>query len=202
MDQYDKYVDRALSDLMLMDLYLKKVACKNIMSILESTSEELEITDERKKRTFMKRMIPLVIPPGVKASVRGAALNTYIKNLLTRETKGLGWELAFEARNCKQHVTEIPDWTLKIGDKLIIGFNQLDLWKGGAQINRAAKYILDDDIHERLHAKGIVLVCVVARKPPACRDTKCKLYNILEKGIATQRLLWPRGLKKYLKQYS
>lgn len=197
--QHDRYVERSLSDLMLMGKYLRTTACKSALKVLEDTSTYL-VLDERQKREFMKRIVPMIIPAGVKAVVRGAALNDYIRNMMIRYCKDKkDWKVAFEVKACP-HVTEIPDWTLQVGKTgpLIIGFNQLDLWKGGAQINRGAKYILDDGLHERLRAKGVHLVCIVARRIDVVGKKASKLQRILEKGIATKRLMWPRGLKAYL----
>ena len=46
----------------------------------------------------------------------------------------------------KQHpsfkMQEIPDFYIETANRIIIGFNQIDLWNGGAQLNRASKYIL------------------------------------------------------------
>lgn len=201
-EQYDRYVERSISDLMLMDKYMQTSACKNAVKVLEDTSKDLFL-DERQKRVFMRRILPMVIPAGVKAVVRGAALNNYVKNMMMRLCKGKqGWKVDFEVRNCG-HVTEIPDWTLKVAKKgpLIIGFNQLDLWKGGAQINRAAKYILDDTLHARLNANNVYLVCVVARHIDVTKQqnvSSSKLHKILRKGVETGRLMWPKGLKAYL----
>ena len=87
---------------------------------------------------------------------------------------------------------------IKTNKKTIVGYNQLDMWKGGAQINRAAKYILDEALHQRLNKKNIYVVCVVSRKLEL-KSTNSKIMNIVTVGLKKDRLMWPHGLRAYLK---
>ena len=196
---YDKHIDRQLSDLMLMDQFLNSSSCKNAIQILEETAKDTGIDkDPRIMRKFMKKLLPLVIPPGVKGCIRGYAFNQIIKKKLLKADLPNG-ELSFEPKDCCNLVHEIPDWCFRIGGKTIIGYNQLDIWKGGAQINRASKYIMDDALHRRLNKQGVWIVCVIARKISLVGE-KNKVFKILQKGIATHRLLWPNAIINYLKK--
>jgi hypothetical protein len=196
---YNKNVNRQLSDLMLMDQFMNSESCKDILAVLHKTAEDTGIMqNERHMRIFMRQILPLVIPPGVKGCIRGGVFNSLIKKRLLKssECKGV---FSFEPRDCCHLVPEIPDWCYRKDDKTIIGYNQLDMWNGGAQINRASKYIMDENLHTRLRSKKVWIVCVVARKI-SLSNSKSKVFRILHRGIMKKRLLWPNDLIKYLKE--
>jgi hypothetical protein len=201
MQQYDRHTEDKFTDLQLMPSYMSSASMKNgVLKKLEEVKEELEL-DSRQERMFMKKMLPIVIPPGVKANIRGQVFNKYIKNILcslVREVKGRGVKLEFEKK--VGEMSEIADWVMTVdGGARIIGYNQLDIWKGGAQINRAAKYILDEGLHRRLQKKNVYIVCVVARKL-VLKGGDSKLARIIDVGLRRNILMWPRGLKRYLSQ--
>jgi hypothetical protein len=62
------------------------------------------------------------------------------------------FEICFEKQCVLSITTEIPDWYIleKSTGKVIIGMNQLDLWSGGHQINRGAKYLIDNNVNLNL----------------------------------------------------
>lgn len=198
-ESYDKHIDRQLSDLMLMDHFLKSPACKEAVNTLQETAAETGIDkDSRVLRKFMRRLLPLVIPPGVKGSIRGITFNKLIKAKLLKAESSLQGTFVFEPKDYCHLVSEVPDWCFCKGDKTIIGYNQLDMWHGGAQINRAAKYILDHNLHRRLNKRNVWIVCVVARKL-SIKDAKNKVATIVKEGIKRERLFWPNAIVNYLK---
>lgn len=199
MQQYDRHTEDKFTDLQLMSSYMTSPSMKNgALKKLEEVKEELEL-DDRQKRMFMKKMLPIVIPPGVKANIRGQVFNKYIKNILCSFARGKrSVKVEFEKKVAE--MSEIADWVMTIegSGTRIIGYNQLDIWNGGAQINRGAKYILDEGLHRRLQKKNVYIVCIVARKL-VLKGGDSKLAHIIDVGIRRNILMWPRGLKKYVK---
>lgn len=202
--QYDKYITQRVSDTMLMSKYHACPSCKKVMNIFEETARDIGVSG-RQKRLMEKRLLPLLIPLGVKASVRGAVLNKYIQSKISNIQKATTFikSAIFEPRNVAYpHISEIPDWVVETTTgKLVIGFNQLDLWNGGAQINRGSKYIMDETLHRRLGKHGMFIVCVVARRYVFSKQEKrTKADNIVFTGSLKNRLVWPKGLKAVLEK--
>lgn len=197
--QYDHHTEAKLKDIFLNNRYANMPATKAIRVKVDDLVKKLEI-DKRGERLMLKTLMPLLTPPSVKASVRGLAFNEYINGVITRfmNTRGskMGYRASFEETHCDVH--EKPDWILRTPcGKTIIGYNQLDLWNGGAQLNRASKYIMDEGLHARLRKKSIFILCVVARKL-VLTSRKNKVNTMICKGLRTQRLMWPKGLRTYL----
>lgn len=194
--QYDPYIVRQLSDLMLMPRYMNCNSCKKVVDYLEKTADKLELV-ERKRRIYMNKMLPMIISPGVKASIRGVAFNEYIKRKLLKFSSNKILSIQFEPKGVAW-VSEIPDWIIEFkGGKTVIGYNQLDLWMGGAQVNRASKYIMDEALHKRLNKKNIYIVCVVARRYKV-GYMQSKVADIIITGVKKKRIVWPKGLNNYL----
>jgi hypothetical protein len=102
---------------------------------------------------FMDAYTQQLIPPGLKAHVAGESFNQQVKTVLEDE---LGdddeYQLCFEAcpypKVLAMYGLERPDWCLTWKNHCVVGYNQIDIWSGGAQTNRGAKYILNDSLHE------------------------------------------------------
>jgi hypothetical protein len=107
---------------------------------------------------------------------------------------------------------EIPDWYIHDTEtqKLLIGMNQLDLWKGGQQTNRGFNYI--NHPINRQHVKSgkntnnvenvnpVKLVCVV------CNDvtiTTCdtKVYEIFTQGFKHNTLCYLKNLGNIIREF-
>lgn len=62
--------------------------------------------------------------------------------------------------------------------------NQLDLWRGGAQINRGYKYI----VNNKYNSRDIKMICVI------CNDvdikSKNKIYEIFNIGFRDKTLTY------------
>jgi hypothetical protein len=137
-------IDR-LEDYNLMNVYSQQNSVKKNIETLKT------ILDKYVPQTISSKIIkeytPNLIPAGTKGVIRGNYFNKYIKEQL-EEIQGIKHlELKFEKKHEKFYTDEIPDWYLfdEKENKIIIGFNQLDLWNGGQQINRGSKYILDEN---------------------------------------------------------
>lgn len=194
MQQYDRGVEARLEDLHMGPEYMKAPSCIGVVERIRGLAGRLGVKEgSREHRDLMKTVLGMAVPPGTKAAVRGNAFNKYVKGVLERALVGKeGWSVAFEEKH--PEFSEIADWVVRgKGGRVIVGFNQLDVWGGGAQLNRAAKYIMDEALHRRLRKKGITVVCVVARRFVV--RGRGKASAIVSHGVRTGRLLWSRGLK-------
>jgi hypothetical protein len=195
--QYSKYAEDIIRN-MKFDNSPKVQKIKEKIRLL---AEKLELTDKG-IRALNNTLLPMLIPAGVKASSRGVRFNSYINMLLTKEiSKRWSNKVSITFETPYHGVNEIPDWTITFKDsnKRIIGYNQLDLWNGGAQINRGAKYILDDHFHKRLCSQNTYLICIVLRKYKAKKENKTT--QIIRKGLQEKRLFWPKGFVNYLQKF-
>ena len=117
------------------------------------------------------------IPAGVKASIRGYRFNeivySYLSNIISVKKKPeilLTKESFPDCINVHTHLNEIPDWCVinKKTKRVMIGYNQIDLWTGGAQCNRADKYLQNHALFKILERKyKCTLVCVIAAPLPS-----------------------------------
>jgi hypothetical protein len=197
-EQYDKYFASILKDIHLDERFKNAKSTQANTKFIGGICEDLKL-DQRQSRYLHRVLERRLLSSGMKASVRGNKMNEYVKKVLMKLVAVAGkGRLYFERKHpLVPEIHEIPDWTLEVDGHIYIGFNQLDLWNGGAQVNRASKYIMDDDLHRRLNKRNVYIICLVARK------IQFKAYNkvakIIEHGIKRQRLFWLKGLKEYLK---
>jgi hypothetical protein len=74
--------------------------------------------------------------------------------------------------------------------------NQLDLWTGGQQSNRGAKYLLDNPMNTE-KSKLLSVVC----KKIILKNEKAKAFKFFESGFSKDILCYPKGLPKIIKSY-
>jgi hypothetical protein len=158
-----------LTDTNLLEEYKECISVKNEIKKLGNILDKY-ISDETKQKIIQEYLINL-IPAGTKGVIRGNKFNNIVKRFITNlNLDKERFEICFE-KKCKFHLTsEIPDWYIleKSTNKIIIGMNQLDLWSGGHQINRASKYIENNK-----HSK---LLCVVCNEIQF-KNNKNKVFN-------------------------
>jgi len=155
---------------------------------------------------LLTKLLPLLISPAVKSKVKGDVFNAVIMKELSKYMRMLKmsrtrYNLLFES--VLQYVPEKPDWYIhdKLKNSYLIGFNQIDLWSGGHQLNRGSKYILDECLHRRLLRKRIKLVCVVEGPFPCNMTKSSKRYKIITTGINKARLCHSSGLRDVLADF-
>ena len=168
-----------LKDTNLIEEYKECISVKNEIKKLDEILKKY-IDDETKQKIIQEYLINL-IPSGTKGVIRGNKFNNIVKR----------FEICFE-KKCKYHLTsEILDWYIleKSTNKIIIGMNQLDLWSGGHQINRASKYI-ENNIHNNQNSK---LLCVV------CNDIQFK--NNKNKVFKNNTLCYLNNLENIINNY-
>jgi hypothetical protein len=144
-------------------------------------------------KQFMEAYTQQLIPPGLKGHVTGDLFNQRVKVVLEDAFDNDDeYELFFESSPnpavLVMYGLERPDWCLAWKNRCVIGYNQIDIWSGGLQTNRGAKYILNDSLHDGLAEHGLSLVCVVSNWPKV--TTKMNLskssrmyHNGRDKGL-------------------
>ena len=186
-----------LTDAKLMCEYEKcgsvKKQIKELSVILEEHMEK-----ETKDKIIQKYLLKL-IPPGTKGVIRGNKFNNIVKQFITKlELDADRFEICFE-KKCEHHLTsEIPDWYIleKSTKKIIIGMNQLDLWRGGQQLNRGSKYLIDNN-HNNENSK---LLCVVCNEKQFKTKTN-KAYKLFQIGFENNTLCYLNNLQNIITSY-
>lgn len=196
---YDANVFKKISGSHLHSSYIKSPSVIRRVQKLKNILKQHNISN-MKSQKIVEEMVYDIIPAGVKASVRGSALNAIVNNKLKRlPKKRYSVTTEHTPAHLKPLLHERPDWVVKDlkTQHTIIGYTQVSLFGGGQQINRASKYILNEDIHMKLRKNNASMVCLVAEKPTILKKgTKC--YNILTTGIKKKRLLLLRGLVSHI----
>lgn len=197
IDEFKKKQHRELHELdddVLFSRYCDAPSVKNRVKEIKTLLREYGLTHTQ-CAALAKKL--LVIPPGTKSHIRGCMFNDIVKREIR---KVLGTASDVTADFEKQHgcFSEIPDWILCKGNKILVGFNQISLFGGGHQLNRASKYIMDEAIHRKLSKRRIKMVCVVKDLPI---NAKGKSRDILLKGIEKKRIYCVGGLKKLIREY-
>ena len=179
---------------------VKKVKEKIKKIIISSLSSDI---NEEKCNNLIAKLTENFIPPGTKGVVRGNLFNKEIGFLLKTiilTNKNLRCEFEKDVEDHK--LSEKPDWyiiDIKTKKKLI-GFNQLDLWSGGHQTNRASKYVKNDDFHEKYKKYNIKIISIICTKIEIS-SRKNKVFTLFKEGIEKQRLFYPKQLCNFINKY-
>lgn len=157
------------------------------------------INDENIIKNIIEEYLPSLVPAGTKGVIRGLMFNIIIKkHILNMNLDIATYEVKFETRHNMFPTAEIPDWYIlnKTTNKIMIGMNQLDLWNGGHQINRASNYILNSPYN----TSNSKLVCVVCNDI-TIKNTNCKIYNIFKAGFENDTLCYINNLSPIILNY-
>ncbi len=203
----EKTIDM-LKDEQLMEMYMNsnsvKIAVKTLKNILEKNEVETY-----KINLIINEYILELIPPGTKGVIRGNKFNLIIKEHIVNLQLSDLFEIKFEC-NIPTHlyssydiqeISEIPDWYIleKSTNKILIGMNQLDLWEGGHQTNRAFKYL---NYNNNDQVKLVCVVCnkikITDRKTKGEKNKKYKIFNI---GFLNNTLCYIKGLETIIKEF-
>lgn len=187
----DDEVIKKLTDISLSKKFLDSKATKETFKKVMLVLDKHNVANAE---AVIADLIPYLIPPGVKGVVRGLAFNQIVMDWLNEHYEGVEFEKNIDG------ISERPDWYILHNNHYIVGYNQIDLWSGGAQTNRGNKYILDDSFHEK--NSTIKYVSVIASKPDKISP---KLKKLFEVGISKKRMTYLSGLESiidgYIKQF-
>jgi hypothetical protein len=108
------------------------------------------------------------------------------------------FEICFEKQCSIINTSEKPDWYIldKNKNKVLIGMNQLDLWRGGQQLNRGSKYL----INNKINSENSKLLCVVCNKIKFNSD-KNKAFKLFEIGFTNNTLCYLKNLPNIINKY-
>jgi hypothetical protein len=175
-----------------------KKKLKKIRKQMDSVGIESSKIDAYINRYFID-----LIPAGLKATIRGTKFNSIVKDYLLHLPCASKYEIQFEKKHELVESSYKPDFYIydKEKNKLLIGFNQLDLWVGGQQKIRASNYVTDERFHENFKKKQeeleIKIVSVICRKPEDKKLDK-SLLSLFKIGFSKKRLCYVNGLKEII----
>lgn len=198
---YDKGFEDALTDQALHDKIMASPSIKNKCEEIHAILRSCRLKKSMQSK-ILQKMIPYIIPQGTKGNIRGNMLNDMVKQrvtTITRNKKKLTAFFEYIPKKLRGIIHERPDWVIEHADgHMVVGYTQIDLWGGGQQINRAAKYILNDALHKQLQKMNVKLICLVTKKPTLSRK-KCKTQTVIRKGFKTGRIILPKSLPSVVK---
>jgi hypothetical protein len=187
-----------LTDTYLLNEYKECNSVQNNIIKLELILDKHNI-ESKKKELIINDYILELIPPGTKGVVRGNKFNSIVKNTITNlNLDSKRFKVCFE-QQCELNITsEIPDWFIleKSTGKVIIGMNQLDLWKGGHQTNRGSKYLINNK-HNTEKSK---LLCVICNKINFVSN-KNKAYKLFDVGFTNNTLCYLKNIENIINNY-
>ena len=191
---------KTLEELTDKNLMCKYKDCNSFKNEIKKLDDILEkYIDKEIKQKIIQEYLLELIPAGTKGVIRGNKFNKLVNEFITKlELDTNRFEICFE-KKCEGHLTtEIPDWYIleKSTNKIIIGMNQLDLWKGGQQINRGSKYI-ENNKHNNENSK---LLCVVCNEIQF-KSKKNKVYKLFEIGFENNTLCYLNNLQNIINSY-
>lgn len=176
-----------LSDDAMFAFFRKSPSVQARCDTLRNALERNGVSSVTSARIVRDVFDALLVPAGVKAHTRGMLFNAIVGRELRdalRKVDAERYELSFETRT--PIVTEIPDWMIRdaVTGRLLVGFNQIDLWSGGHQLNRGGKYVLDDRLHRRLSDDHDArLVAVVAQELPTRTRRGSKVHRMRDHAV-------------------
>ena len=191
-----------LSDANLMPEYMESSSVKNEITKLSDILKRY-IDDDDKIQGIIKDYLPQLIPAGTKGVIRGNKFNKIVKehiNILDLDKSR--FEVCFEKKSAIHNTTEIPDWYIldKNNNRILIGMNQLDLWSGGHQTNRGAKYIDIENKNKESNSSNSKLLCVVCYEIQFTSD-KNKAYKLFVSGLENNTLCYLNNLDNIIRSY-
>lgn len=195
-NEYDNEIYDQLEYRNMSVSYINSKSVKKRMEIVSKILDD-NIIDGNKEKIMDQMLEKIIISPGTKGVCRGNKFNKivedYIKNIeLVNNEKFI---IKFEEKHSLFTMDEIPDWYIfEIKTKkIMIGMNQIDLWSGGAQINRGYKYL-------NINKKNCKIMCVICKKCKILNKSN-KTYKLFNKGFMDDKLCYLNNLDNIIKNY-
>lgn len=197
-NEFCEKTKNSLTDKTLKNKYKKSSVVKKRIKDITCIMGEIGI-DENQIKKFLELYDEKIIPPGIKGLICGNKFNEIIKNKL----KNLNldkerFSIKFEKHNPNVKTDERPDWYIQDNKKrkIIIGMNQMDLWGGGAQLNRGSKYLIDN----KVNTGKTKMLSVVCNKIKIYRKNT-KIHNLLNAGFKNDTLCYINNLENIIFKY-
>ncbi len=189
---------KMISDENLLDEYKKSPSViKCIDELKSSIKNHANLSDETINKIVLD-YIHNLIKSSVKASIRGNKFNQIVKKYIEDfELDSNVFDVKFETIHPEYVTAEKPDWYIynKNTKKIIIGMNQVDLWKGGHQINRGDKYI------NYMNTNNMKLLCVVCNNIQFRKNSKNKSIEYFKKGFKNNTLCYIKNIRKIVNDF-
>lgn len=195
---FDQWAHRQVMNIPLCE-YAQTASVRRRMEHLESVLRVETLLSSEEIDRVVNTMMPSLIPPGTKAAVRGRVFEGILRDVVT----GLNlppdeFSLVFGgSRNVgsRHGITETPDFVIQNAQKTMYGMAQIDLWTGGAQLNRGMKYILHDNHPDTK------LLCVICTRMPSTLSPGSKAYRMLRHAVHHDRLCYASGLGRIVRDF-
>lgn len=199
MQQYDETDEMLISDTALFPRYLQTESVKKEIETYTQTLLQVGVDKDRIKNA-LTLYLPHLIPSGTKGYVRGKRLEELAQHAIEEFKLDDSYTVLFEKdlqklkRKKKWTLThECPDFCIKKDGKMLIGMVQVDLWTGGAQKNRAPKYVY----HKQ--TPNVKIVSVICAKPPSLHDSDTA--DLLHYGMVNKTLCYIKGLRDVMDDF-
>jgi len=186
-----------LIDSNLITIYKQCPSVKRAIYKLEQILEKNNVSFLVIEKIINEYILELV-PAGTKGVIRGNKFNEIVKNFILNLPLSDKFIVKFENQHFKYITSEIPDWYIydNYTDKIIIGMNQLDLWKGGQQMNRGTKYLFNTENN----TPNSKLLCVICNN--ICIKTcNNKTYELFKTGFENDTLCYINNLKNIIYKF-
>ena len=192
--QYSKEIEDKLSDENLNEQFIKCNSSQKIKTQIKNILKN-DYNDDVLLQKRVEQLLALSIPAGTKGVIRGNMFNNIVKEellLIKKDYDQLDISFEKKIKDCNER----PDFIIKCNNKYIIGMNQVDLWNGGQQLNRASNYL--DDLKNTETKK---FLCVIAYKyifKNSHRQEKSKSFILIKNGLENNRLCYVNNLKNII----
>ena len=196
--EYCEATEICLKDENMIELFVGAPSTKKKIIILKKVLEDHDLEEDLQK-SIIKGYTPELIPAGTKGVIRGNKFEkivyNYVKDMnLSKE------RFDIERQKCHHlcEISEIPDFYIydKVDKKLLIFMIQIDLWSGGAQINRGYKYLVKNE-HNTNNVKLVCIVCNLTK----IANTNNKKYKLFNEGFTHNTLCYLKGLGPLINRY-
>ena len=176
---------------------------KESPSVIKNTTKLQDILKKHKipktvRESIINDFAVDLISPGTKGAIRGNKFNKIVEDFILKlKMSEKRFEIRFEQHHPEFPTAEQPDWFIydKQSKRILIGMNQLDLWSGGHQTNRASKYIFD-----AVNTENKKLVCVICNDIEI-KSKKNKKYKVFDRGFRNNTLCYLRGLTAIINSF-
>jgi hypothetical protein len=179
---------KKLEDSNLMKEYIKsKSVKKNIKELSDILHNHF--IDNNTINLIINDYLPKLIPPGTKGVIRGNMFNKIVKHkILAINLDPNKFLIEFEKKLELYSTDEIPDWYIldKTTKKFLIGYNQIDLWSGGHQLNRGFNYINKKN--------SLCVICNYIE----IKKTNNKIYELFNIGFSNNSLCYINNLNNII----